>query len=61
MYAMARRDAVRIFVLVEGHTQREAARQFHMSRNTIAQLLAEPSPLQVLSGATGGIRLPARR
>jgi transposase len=30
-------------VLVEGHTQREAARQFHMSRNTIAKLLAEPA------------------
>src|SRR5258708_31328376 len=40
---MARRDAVRIFVLVEGHTQREAARQFHMSRNTVAKLLAEPA------------------
>jgi transposase len=39
---MARRDAVRIFVLVEGHTQREAARHFHMSRNTVAKLLAEP-------------------
>jgi transposase len=30
-------------VLVEGHTQREAARQFHMSRNTVAKLLAEPA------------------
>src|SRR5215469_13736916 len=40
---MARRDAVRIFVLVEGHTQREAARHFHMSRNTVAKLLAEPA------------------
>ena len=43
MYAVARRDAVRVFVLVEGHTQREAARQFHMSRNTVAKLLAEPA------------------
>lgn len=32
-----------MFVLVEGHTQREAARQFHMSRNTVAKLLAEPA------------------
>ncbi len=30
-------------MLVEGHTQREAARQFHMSRNTVAKLLAEPA------------------
>jgi transposase len=30
-------------VLVEGHTQREAARHFHMSRNTVAKLLAEPA------------------
>jgi transposase len=29
-------------VLVEGHTQREAARHFHMARNTVAKLLAEP-------------------
>jgi transposase len=29
--------------LVEGHTQREAARHFHMSRNTVAKLLAEPA------------------
>jgi transposase len=43
VYAVARRDAVRIFVLVEGHTQREAARHFHMSRNTIAKLLSEPA------------------
>ncbi|MGZ6321295.1 MAG: IS21 family transposase [Ktedonobacterales bacterium] len=40
---MARRDAVRVFVLVEGHTQREAARHFHMSRNTVAKLLGEPA------------------
>jgi transposase len=43
VYAVAQRDAVRIVVLVEGHTQREAARHFHMSRNTVAKLLAEPA------------------
>lgn len=43
MYAVAQRDAVRVFVFVEGHTQREAARHFHMSRNTVAKLLAEPA------------------
>jgi transposase len=43
VYAVARRDTIRLFVLVEGHTQREAARHFHMSRNTVAKLLAEPA------------------
>lgn len=40
---MAQRDAVRVFVMVEGHTQREAARHFHLARNTVAKLLAEPA------------------
>jgi transposase len=39
--------------LVEGHTQREAARHFHLSRNTVAKLLAEP--------AEGGERRYQRR
>ncbi len=43
MYDVARRDEVRVFVQVQGHTQREAAEHFGMSRNTVAKLLQEPA------------------
>ncbi len=42
MYEVARRDDIRDFVLVQGHSQRSAARQFGVSRDTVARLLAEP-------------------
>ena len=41
MYDVARRDGIREYVLVQGHSQRAAARQFGVSRDTVARLLAE--------------------
>ena len=43
MYTVALRDDIRIWVLVAGHSQRSAARHFGVSRDTVAQLLAEPA------------------
>ncbi len=42
MYDVALRDEIRVFVQVEGHTQREAAEHFGIARNTVAKLLCEP-------------------
>jgi transposase len=42
VYDVALRDEIRIFVQIEGHTQREAAQQFGIARNTVAKLLHEP-------------------
>lgn len=41
MYDVALRDEVRTWVLVQGHSQRSAARQFNVSRDTVARLLSE--------------------
>src|SRR5579859_2213073 len=43
VYTVALRDDIRIWVLIEGHSQRSAARHFGVSRDTVAQLLAEPA------------------
>jgi transposase len=43
VYGVALRDQVRAWVLVEGHSQRSAAKQFGISRDSIARLLAEPA------------------
>ncbi len=43
MYDVALRDEIRVFVLVEGHTQREGAQRFRIARNTVAKLLQEPA------------------
>ena len=43
MYDVALRDEIRMFVLVEGHTQRAAAQRFRIARNTVAKLLQEPA------------------
>jgi transposase len=47
VYTVALRDEIRTWVLVQGKSQRTAARHFGISRNTVAKLLEEaPHPLQ---------------
>ncbi len=41
MYSVALRDEIRTWVLIQGKSQRAAAQQFGLSRNTVAKLLAE--------------------
>jgi transposase len=43
VYRVAVRDDIRYWVLVQGHSQRSAARQFGVSRYTVARMLAEPA------------------
>jgi transposase len=43
VYEVTVRDAIREWVLVQGHSQRSAAGQFGVSRDTVARLLAEPA------------------
>jgi len=43
VYGVALRDQVRAWVLVEGHSQRSAAKEFEISRDSVARLLAEPA------------------
>ena len=43
VYDVATRDAIREWVVVQGRSQRSAARQFGVSRETVARLLAEPA------------------
>jgi transposase len=43
VYTVALRDEIRIWVLVEGHSQRSAARHFGVTRDTVTKLLAEPA------------------
>lgn len=40
---MALRDDIRDYVLLQGHSQRAAARRFAVSRDTVARLLVEPA------------------
>jgi transposase len=45
VYPVALRDEIRTWVLIQGKSQRAAARHFGLSRNTVAQLLKEePAP-----------------
>lgn len=45
MYPVALRDEIRTWVLIQGKSQRAAARHFGLSRNTVAKLLQEgPAP-----------------
>src|SRR5436190_1884354 len=45
MYPVALRDEIRTWVLIQGKSQRAAARHFGLSRNTVAKLLEEePAP-----------------
>ena len=41
MYAVSLRDEIRTWVLIQGKSQRAAARHFDVSRNTVAKLLQE--------------------
>jgi transposase len=41
VYEVTKRDAIREWVLVQGHSQRSAAKQFGVARDTVARLLAE--------------------
>lgn len=41
MYPVALRDEIRTWVLIQGQSQRAAARHFGLSRNTVAKLLEE--------------------
>ena len=41
MYPVALRDEIRTWVLIQGKSQRAAARHFGLSRNTVAKLLQE--------------------
>ena len=43
MYSMALRDDIREWVLIQGRSQRAAAKQFGVSRDTVAALLREPA------------------
>lgn len=43
VYEVTIRDAIRDWVLVQGRSQRSAACQFGVSRDTVARLLAEPA------------------
>lgn len=43
VYTVALRDDIRIWVLVEGRSQRSAARHFGVSRDTVVQMLTEPA------------------
>ena len=45
MYPVALRDEIRTWVLIQGKSQRAAARHFGLSRNTVAQLLYEAPEL----------------
>lgn len=42
MYEVALRDDIRNWVLVQGHSQRSAAREFGVSRHTVTRMLKEP-------------------
>ena len=45
MYPVALRDEIRTWVLIQGQSQRAAARHFGLSRNTVAKLVEEePAP-----------------
>src|SRR6266699_214462 len=45
MYPVALRDEIRTWILIQGKSQRAAARHFGLSRNTVAKLLEEePAP-----------------
>ncbi len=45
MYPVALRDDIRTWVLIQGKSQRAAARHFGLSRNTVANMLEEePAP-----------------
>jgi transposase len=45
VYPVALRDEIRTWVLIQGKSQRAAARHFGLARNTVAKLLAEePAP-----------------
>lgn len=47
MYPVALRDDIRTWVLIQGKSQRAAARHFGLSRNTIAKMLGEePAPTE---------------
>ncbi len=47
MYPVTLRDDIRTWVLIQGKSQRAAARHFGLSRNTVAKLLAEePAPAE---------------
>jgi len=41
VYEVTKRDAIREWVLVQGHSQRSAAKQFGVSRDTVTRLLRE--------------------
>lgn len=43
MYSMALRDEIRDWVLIQGRSQRAAAKHFGVSRDTVAALLREPA------------------
>ena len=47
MYPVALRDEIRTWVLIQGKSQRAAARHFGLSRNTVAKLLVEEPAARV--------------
>ena len=46
MYPVSLRDEIRAWVLIQGKSQREAARHFDVSRHTVARLLQEEPAAQ---------------
>jgi transposase len=46
VYPVSLRDEIRAWVLIEGKSQRAAARHFDVSRNTVAKLLQEEPAAQ---------------
>ncbi len=43
MYRVTVRDDIRYYVLVQGHSQRQAARHYGVSRDTVSRMLREPA------------------
>jgi transposase len=61
VYPVALRDEIRTWVLIQGKSQRAAAHQFGLSRNTVAKLLLEePAPQERRYQRQAGQKTPVR-
>jgi transposase len=61
MYPVARRDEIRTWVLIQGKSQRAAARHFGLSRNTVAKLIQEgPAPKERRDQRQAAQKTPVR-
>jgi len=61
VYPVALRDEIRTWVLIQGKSQRAAARHFGLARNTVAKLLGEePAPTERRYQRQAGRKTPVR-